>query len=743
MSQSEKTENADIPNYRIRPSARLLNTIGKDLVKDKFASVVELVKNSYDADSPNSIVVIDYNVDEETLTISVSDKGDGMDLDTVVNKWLVPATSDKLERKMSPKGRALQGRKGIGRFSAAALGDVIYLNTRAEKNKEVSLLLDLNDFSNDKLLEDIPIIIDQETSDREPGTRLEITKNNVSEEELNSTWSKKQRGNLIIELSKLLAPAEMANVSESLGYSRDDEAFAISVEFKGFPDQENETIKIKPLGIINLFDYRIYGEIDSDGNARFEFYNQNVKSLKPEIFTKKILLEDKSIQAYPGHISFDLRVFDRDPASIDDLIARGLKDPLSNESVGKKKAREILDAYYGVSLFRGFFRIRPYGDKSFDWLGLDKERVQNPSMRIGHNQVIGFVGVQPEEKSRLEEKSARDGLVENSYYEGLIFLIGYAMNQLEERRFAFREKSFRGRKTTSVTDRVEDLFDFDGVKNKLTKSIQDLDIDQTSKKAIVKLFDQEFKKEKEEKSKNYERVKEIIALYQGQATLGKITHILLHEGRKHIKVINEVPSRLIRWANELSVNFTESTHEKMVSRSELLTKSSKALSLLFKRIEPLAISRSPNRKWINLLKETTHAISIFEKELASSNISIAIDIPKELEVYATSFELTTIFANLVENSSYWLGMIDENSRTISIEALQNSGEIEIIFSDSGPGFQGSNLELMFEPGFSMKPEGTGLGLALVGEAVARLGGKVKAVSSSHGACFEITLKKEK
>ena len=106
-------------NYRIRPSARLIKTIGKDLVKDKFAAIVELVKNAFDADSPDAEISFNYDSTRETLTIAVLDHGDGMNLDTVVNKWLVPATSDKLDRRISNKGRALQGRKGIGRFAAA------------------------------------------------------------------------------------------------------------------------------------------------------------------------------------------------------------------------------------------------------------------------------------------------------------------------------------------------------------------------------------------------------------------------------------------------------------------------------------------------------------------------------------------------------------------------------------------------------------------------------------------------
>lgn len=44
---------ADIDAHQIRPTARIINTIGKGLIKDDLAAVMELVKNSFDADSPD------------------------------------------------------------------------------------------------------------------------------------------------------------------------------------------------------------------------------------------------------------------------------------------------------------------------------------------------------------------------------------------------------------------------------------------------------------------------------------------------------------------------------------------------------------------------------------------------------------------------------------------------------------------------------------------------------------------
>ncbi|EAJ4754588.1 hypothetical protein DEG89_05635, partial [Campylobacter jejuni] len=44
---------------KIRPEARLIKTIGEDLIKNPYAAVVELIKNSYDADSEKVTISIE------------------------------------------------------------------------------------------------------------------------------------------------------------------------------------------------------------------------------------------------------------------------------------------------------------------------------------------------------------------------------------------------------------------------------------------------------------------------------------------------------------------------------------------------------------------------------------------------------------------------------------------------------------------------------------------------------------
>lgn len=141
-----------------RPSARLISTIGEDIIKDIHAAVVELVKNAYDADARNVEIIFDC-IEKENLFILIKDDGHGMTEDVVINKWLVPSTSDKYIRKTSPNGRIMQGRKGIGRFAAAILGEKLNIETISdEKNTRISI--NWNDFTDNKFLDEITLDIE-------------------------------------------------------------------------------------------------------------------------------------------------------------------------------------------------------------------------------------------------------------------------------------------------------------------------------------------------------------------------------------------------------------------------------------------------------------------------------------------------------------------------------------------------------------------------------------------------------
>ncbi|MBK7854856.1 MAG: ATP-binding protein [Bacteroidetes bacterium] len=126
---------------KFKPRARLLLQLGDQLIKNESIALVELVKNSYDADA-NHVDVYMENVDDpHNGVIIIEDDGFGMDATTVEDVWMEPGSDFKTEkfikREVSPKFERLPiGEKGIGRFGVHKLGNQIEMTTKKKEQKK-------------------------------------------------------------------------------------------------------------------------------------------------------------------------------------------------------------------------------------------------------------------------------------------------------------------------------------------------------------------------------------------------------------------------------------------------------------------------------------------------------------------------------------------------------------------------------------------------------------------------------
>src|SRR5438874_1908707 len=115
----------------LRPRARLLRTLGDELISSETVAVVELVKNSYDADATRVVVRFCPPLAPGQGALEIIDNGHGMSLETIRSTWMEPATLHKRHSTRSEaRGRRVLGEKGIGRFAASRLADFLEVTTR-------------------------------------------------------------------------------------------------------------------------------------------------------------------------------------------------------------------------------------------------------------------------------------------------------------------------------------------------------------------------------------------------------------------------------------------------------------------------------------------------------------------------------------------------------------------------------------------------------------------------------------
>ena len=700
-------------SYKIRPAGRHILTIGRDLIQDPYAAIVELVKNAYDADA--SKVTVEFNnICDKKFQVIVSDDGHGMSNDTVVNKWMVPSTNDKQTRKISPSGRIMQGRKGIGRYASSILGNELFLETVCE-NKKTSLYVDWGSFEKAEYLDDVEILIETKDSQETSGTKLTITGN----EQSLSDWNEKQFDKLNSELKKLKSPIK-DNTSK-------DNQFDIYLYIHGFSEQIDKEIKIEPYPLFELYDYKISGTIYADGKGKLTYSLQKARNS-----TTENLDFDFGTRTQCGCVEFDIRVYDRESTAIDALINRGLKDESGNY-VGKLEARRLLDQNNGVGVYRNGFRIRPLGDSDYDWLKLNEARVQNPSKKIGSNQVIGTVKIESEDISNLKEKSARDGLIDNEAYKNLIKLTQEVISKLEERRFLYRKQAGLSRPTLKIETEFEKLFSFDSLKADVQKTLKTGNVDTNITTSVLTAIDESEK----EKNKIIQSIKETVAIYQGQATLGKIINVILHEGRKPLTFFkNQIP--ILNYYYEQYSNGNVDSLPEIAKKMQDFSFNSNIIVQLFSKIDPLAAGKRGSKRPVNLKTELFSAWSIFNNDY--QDISFEVKEDTDTSLICWKQDIYSVVTNLIEKSVFWIH--EKNSKTKKIEIIIHTDDNEIQYidyRDTGPGIEPSHIEsgIIFEPEFSTKPHGTGLGLSIAGEAAKRMGFNLKALTSNTGAYFRL------
>lgn len=151
-----------VKSFNFRARARTIEHLGKGQIADCPTAVSELWKNAYDAYARDVAL---FTVDADYPCGALIDNGCGMSPEQIIDNWLIVGTESKSKKKaLSDEDRfgipirQTQGEKGIGRLSAAFLGNVTFLVTKKISGSFTSLLVDWRLFENPYLsFEDISI----------------------------------------------------------------------------------------------------------------------------------------------------------------------------------------------------------------------------------------------------------------------------------------------------------------------------------------------------------------------------------------------------------------------------------------------------------------------------------------------------------------------------------------------------------------------------------------------------------
>ncbi len=130
-------------------------------------------------------------------------------------------------------------------------------------------------------------------------------------------------------------------------------------------------------------------------------------------------------------------------------------------------------------------------------------------------------------------------------------------------------------------------------------------------------------------------------------------------------------------------------------------------------------------------------LQMLHESITNTNVpkNIKVTLPKhDFSLMASKIPLEAAFGNLLSNS---VDAIGHNNGSITIRAKNEKNNLIIEFEDSGEGISKDNLDKIFEPLFTTKQQGTGLGLASVKSIIEAHGGMITVTSTP--TIFTLTL----
>lgn len=395
-----------------------------------------------------------------------------------------------------------------------------------------------------------------------------------------------------------------------------------------------------------------------------------------------------------------------------------------------KDIRSDLDRAAGINIYRDGFRVLPYGEPRNDWLQLDSRRVQNPTMRLSNNQIVGYVLISADDNPLLRDQSNREGLIEGPAFDDLRQLVRTVLTQLETERYSVRHPQDVRRPT-----RRGGLFtDFD-----LVVLREQIKLRHPEDRELLALVGE---KEKD-LEKRVEEVQEVLARYRRLATLGQLIDTVLHDGR--------TPLTKIGHEAHLGLRDIERTHkdkevllQRLGQRLSAVKSQSEVLATVFRKIEPFGGRKRGRPSQVCLEQVIADAFSVLVTEIAEVGAQVTLS-KTDTQVSVDQAEIQEVIINLLQNSLYWLRQAPKDSRQIVVRTRRKGpDQVEILFSDSGPGVKLEFRERIFDPYFSTKPDGVGLGLTIASEIVNEYyAGSLELIENGPlpGATFRIMLHK--
>jgi PAS domain S-box-containing protein len=222
-------------------------------------------------------------------------------------------------------------------------------------------------------------------------------------------------------------------------------------------------------------------------------------------------------------------------------------------------------------------------------------------------------------------------------------------------------------------------------------------------------------------------------------TMGELTASIAHEVNQPLAAVVTNANACLRWLAGGPPNLDEARD----AVGRIVRDGNRAADVIA-RIRALARKTDPEKARLDINETVQEIILLAQSEAGHKGVALRMELAADLPpVLGDRVQLQQVILNLVMNGIEATASVTDRRRELLIRSRQHgSDRVLVAVQDSGIGIERQNLEKIFDPFYTTKSQGMGMGLAISRSIIENHGGRLWAVpNEGAGAIFQFTLLK--
>ena len=220
-------------------------------------------------------------------------------------------------------------------------------------------------------------------------------------------------------------------------------------------------------------------------------------------------------------------------------------------------------------------------------------------------------------------------------------------------------------------------------------------------------------------------------------TMGEMAASIAHEINQPLAAIVNNASASLRWLGQDPPNMkrARSVLERVVSDAG---RASEVISSIRGMLE----KGSQERVELDVNDLIREVMTFVRADLRHHGITVKAELAEDLpRMSGVRIQLQQVLLNLIANAVESMASVEHRARVLTVRSQKiGENDIAVTIEDTGTGIDQTDLERVFEPFFSTKPEGMGMGLSICRSIVEAHGGRITgSPASGGGSVFQVSL----